>query len=720
MRPFPESDAPMFPFFPGDIVRYFAAICIFGLVVMPPGFVLGWSANLLGFRTKVPLFRLYTATALGISVPPILMYLCWSLGSLSAVWVLYGFFWTAFIVLLALRKLHLTDLFPPRTELFLATGWVVLVALIVLDLRIGAGVYINWASIDHSFRVSLIQAIRDTIVLPTSNPFFFPGHPVPFRYHYFWFMLAAFVQAIGGGFIGARDALFASIAWSGLAIVAVAALFLPGHEDTNIASWRRRTWLTAALMSITGLDLIPDGLISLFVSLSQHRLFIPFGDFEFWNGDGQVTSWLGSSIWVPNHVGGLVCGCTGVLLLLWAYRSPDRSSRISASLLAGCAFASAAGCSIYVVFVFLVALGALFVAGVLLRNKQLTIVLALSGVTAFIAALPYLHELRVAQGGTPFAVLRPRTFGPVFWFMHGTPSTLDAKGVLAMLLCLPLNYALELGFFAAIGRYKLRKMHLRKTQTASPDPRDRVLLFLLIAGMVIGSFLASVALPHNDLGWRAMLVPQFVLLLWAVEWSEDVALPAFSSRTLFKGVTGAVVALALIGLAGTVCDAAMLRFYAVAIDNNHGTSPNRDLSPGLGERTAELRTIYTEALKSLPASTLVQQQPAVLDAVQQGIYSSWASAERGREYGPSYGGDRSVYDQTEALLRPVFEQPVDSAYVSRVCAETHIGAIVVQDLDPAWHEPGSWIWSVPPVYFGKHARAFSCADILRSASTAAR
>ena len=704
----------MFPFFPGDIVRYLAAICLFWLVVMPPGFVLGWSTDLLGFRTKAPLFRLYIATALGISVPPILMYLCWSLGSLRAVWVLYGFIWAAFIVLLALRKLHLIDLCPPRIEFLLAAGWIVLAGLIVLDLRLGDGVYINWASIDHSFRTSLIQAIRNTNVLPTSNPFFFPGHPVPFRYHYFWFMLAAFVQVIGGGFIGARDALFASIAWSGLAIVAVAALFLQGHEDGGLALWRRRTWLAAALMSITGLDLIPDGLIALFVSLSQRRFFIPFGDFEFWNGDGQVTSWLGSCVWVPNHVGGLVCGCTGVLLLLWAYRCAERSNRISSSLLAGLAFASAAGCSIYVAFVFLVALAALFIAGVLLRNKNLMIALALAGFTAFIAALPYLHELTAAQGGTPFAVLRPRTFGPVFWFMHGTPSTLDAKGVLAMLLCLPLNYALELGFFAAIGLYKLRKMRRDR-----PDSTDRALLFLLIAGMLIGSFLASVALPHNDLGWRAMLVPQFVLLLWAVEWAENAALPAFSTRTLFRGVTGAILVLGLIGIAGTMCDAALLRFYAVAIDHHRGTSPNRDLSAGLGLRTAELRAIYTEAFMGLPASNLVQQEPAVLDAVQQGIYSSWASAARGREYGPSYGGDRAVYSQTEGLLRPIFEQPVDPAHVSRVCADSGIGAFVVQDLDPAWRLPDSWIWSVSPIYSGKHTRAFTCAEILRSSSTAA-
>ena len=564
-------------FFPGDIVRYLAAICLFWLVIIPPGFVAGWAANPFGFREKWPLFRLYAATALGISIAPILMYLCWRLGSLRMVWALYIIFWGAFAALLALRKVRLQDLIPPRTELLLAAGWIVLAGLMVLDLRTGGGVYINWASIDHSFRTSLIQAIRHTTTLPTSNPFFYPGHPVPFRYHYFWFMLAAFVEAVGGGFIGARDALFASIAWSGLAMVATVALFLPNDAKTTFAAWRRKSWIAAGLMSITGLDLIPVALLTLVFSAPRGRFYIPYGDFENWNSDGQVTSWLGSFVWVPNHVGGLVCGCTALLLLLWAWRSSDRRSRICGAILAGLAFASAAGCSIYVVFVFVVALAGLFAAALLKKNRGRLTILALTGVTAFVAALPYLQELRAAVGGTPFAVLRPRTFGPAFWFLHQTPSTLNLTGIAVMLLCLPLNYALELGFFAAIGLYKWKKM-----RAADAGEIDRVFLFLLVSGLFIGSFLASVALPHNDLGWRAMLVPQFILLLWAIEWADEELLPAWRSGALFRGATGKLAVLALIGMAGTVYDATLLRFYTVAIDQDRGTYGNPEVMPGLG------------------------------------------------------------------------------------------------------------------------------------------
>ena len=706
----------MLPFFSDDVAHYFAAICLFWLVIVPPGFVLGWSANLLGFRSRWPLFRLYAATAIGLSVFPVLMHLCWSLGSIRIVWALYGVFWAAFIVLLVLRKVRLADLCPPTAEFLFAAGWILLCGLIILDLRTSGGVYINWASGDHSFRTSVINAIRNSDVLPASNPFFNSGHPIPFRYHYFWFMLAAFVEAVGGGFIGPRDALFASIAWSGLALVAVASLFLLAQDEGSFAAWRRRTWLAAGLMSVTGLDLIPFSLITFIVSSALGRFFLPLADFESWNSNGQVTSWLGSCIWVPNHVGGLICGCTGVLLILSAYRSSGLSNRITASIAAGLAFASSAGCSVFVVFVFLVALTALFVAGAIRRNRRLLTVLTLSGMVAVIAALPYLLELNAEARGTPFAVFRPRTFIPAFWFINGTPSTLDARGTIVMLLCLPLNFGMELGFFLAVGFYKYKKARL-----GGYSRLDKVLVFLLISGMLIGSFLSSVALPQNDLGWRAMLVVQFVLLLWAVEWAQEVLQPALSAAgTRLRGAAAVAAMMGLIGVAGTAMDATMIRIYGLAIDHGRGKAVNPEVATSVGSRTAELRAIYTEALKNLPVSELVQENPLVPDPIQQGLYSTWASAARGREYGPSYGGDPAVYFRTEAELGSVFGKTANLESVANVCANTRIGAFVVQDFDPTWGVPDSWIWSVAPVYSGKHTRAFTCADILRSAGARTR
>jgi hypothetical protein len=706
----------MFPFFAGDVARYLAAICLFWLVIVPPGFVIGWVANPFGFREGRPLFRLYAATALGVSITPILIYLCWRLGSSRVVWLLYAVLWTAFAVLLLLRKLRLPDLIPPRAEFLLAAGWIALAGLLVLDLRIGDDVYFNWASLDHSFRISVIQSIRHTTTLPPSNPFFYPGHPVPFRYHYFWFMLAAFVQAVGGGLITARDALFASIVWCGLAIVAVFALFLPSAAETSTESsshqtWRRQTWIAAGLLSITGLDLLPDGLITLLTSQQHRRFYFPFGDFETWNADGQITSWLGSLIWVPNHVGGLVCGCTALLLLLWAWRTADPRGRISFALLSGLAFGSAAGCSIYVVFVFVLGLAAMFVAALLRKSWGRAIILALTGVTALIAALPYLAELRAAADGIPFAVLRLRSFGPAFWFVHQTPGALNTPGAAVLLLCLPLNFALELGFFAAIAFYKWKRRRIQATSETG-----RAMLYMLASGLFIGSFLASVTLSHNDLGWRAMLVPQFILLLWAVEWTEEALLPAWRSRTLFKGSTGFLVALAFIGIAGTVYDAVLLRFYSLAIDHNRAESGSPVLTTGVGERTAELRQIYIESLKSLPDTALVQESPMVPDATQQGIYSSWASAARGRLYGPFYGGDPALYARNEAALDPLFEQSATVAYAAQLCADPHFGAFVVQDFDPTWHQSNSWIWTTPPTFAGNRARAFTCAQILHTAS----
>jgi len=281
-----------------------------------------------------------------------------------------------------------------------------------------------------------------------------------------------------------------------------------------------------------------------------------------------------------------------------------------------------------------------------------------------------------------------------------------------MLLCLPLNYALELGFFAAVGFYKFKKM-----RRAGASQTDVVLTILLFSALLPASFLASVALDHNDLGWRVMLIAQFVLLLWAVEWVSDRLLSAVTlSRPRWHTATAGIVLLGMIGLAGTVCDALLLRFYSVAIDYGHGADENPVLGLSLGSRTAELRQIYTQVLKGLPASALVQEQPLIRDAIQQGLYSSWGSSARGRWDLPFDSANRALYLQTEGVIAPVFGQPVSLAYVSNVCLQTGIGAFVVQDFDPVWQHADSWIWAVQPLYSGKHTRAYSCTDITRSVS----
>src|SRR5207302_705983 len=97
-----------------------------------------------------------------------------------------------------------------------------------------------------------------------------------------------------------------------------------------------RPTLAIAMFFITGLDLI--------LTLFRVLCGLPVrGDMEWWSLE-QVTSWIDSILWVPHHVGGLVC-CLFGFLLVWLSQRASTIQRISCALFAGLSFASCLGLS---------------------------------------------------------------------------------------------------------------------------------------------------------------------------------------------------------------------------------------------------------------------------------------------------------------------------------------------------------------------------------------
>jgi hypothetical protein len=80
---------------------------------------------------------------------------------------------------------------------------------------------------------------------------------------------------------------------------------------------------------------------------------------------------------------------------------------------------------------------------------------------------------------------------------------------------LPLNYLLEFGLFFLIARYKWRQ------HRASGEPLSRGDLasaIMLTISILVCTFMRSSVIGCNDLGWRGMLIAEFVLLLlWAAD-----------------------------------------------------------------------------------------------------------------------------------------------------------------------------------------------------------
>ena len=92
---------------------------------------------------------------------------------------------------------------------------------------------------------------------------------------------------------------------------------------------------------------------------------------------------------------------------------------------------------------------------------------------------------------------------------------------LIMLAVLPINYLFELGFFFIAGIYWF-KIKGKETYRSNPFYLAEILLLAVV--LFIGSCLRSTLITTNDLGWRAWLPGQFILLIWGVDILESIGL----------------------------------------------------------------------------------------------------------------------------------------------------------------------------------------------------
>src|SRR5579883_1648331 len=83
-----------------DVIATIIAFCLYALFLFVPGYVVSWAFDLLDFRRQSLLLKCATATAVSCALSPIVAYLAWTFVSLTAVWIVFGLLWAAFIVVL--------------------------------------------------------------------------------------------------------------------------------------------------------------------------------------------------------------------------------------------------------------------------------------------------------------------------------------------------------------------------------------------------------------------------------------------------------------------------------------------------------------------------------------------------------------------------------------------------------------------------------------------
>jgi len=663
--------------------------------MLAPGYVAGWALDLFEFRQRRPILRLILAVPLSIAICPMLSYLLARFLE-PMLWAFYIVVFAACVLLLA-KEGRRAKLRSVSKYIWVALGlmavWGIAALGSMVDLEIGDKLYPPIVAFDHSVRTAMTVAVARHV--PPSNPFF-ANAAAPLRYHYLWLLFCSLPMKVLH--LSPRYVVYSGVVWCGLGLICTIALglkFLVGVQTCI----ERKTLLAVGLLCVTGLDILP----TLYLGLAERSWL---SDMEWWN-EAQITSWVASVLWVPHNVAALIA-CFVAFLLLRHQADANRRWATAPVIVAGMAFASAAGMSVYVTFTFVVAVG-FWLLALITRKEWLEIVMFVSaGAVALVWALSFLSGLRGPATGAAFVefALRPFTLGIDLAQQIGIHLRTPLAVNVANAILLPINYALELGFFLAVGGLRLRQL-VRGTVEASAN--ELAAWTLVMTSFLIGTFLRSSTLSSNDLGWRCFLPAQLILLLWGATMVHDWWFHGTASQPSPRPWTRGVLAtLLILGVLGTAYQVFMLRMFPVLFD--HGTITGESwLGPGrqFGKRAYALRSAYEVLDAQLPSSAVLQSNPSTQDPILHMLYSGHDAAAGNGECGTTFGGDPGICALRLEKLAGVFEFP-DGSNLDATCREYGIDAIVVEDSDPVWREKSSWIWSQHPVVANNYVRAFRC------------
>jgi hypothetical protein len=712
-----------------DILGSVRCVVAFVTILLAPGYCLAFACNLLGFRGRPLRERLAWGTAVSFAVMPIVAVEVAKCGSLTAVCWLAGLSTVGFLGILTREIWRQSPNLISRWGWWcagIAIVWVFLVVFELVDVAQGNHLYLSVTVMDNSLRSAFIDAVMRSGI-PPANPLFWPGHPVPMRYYYFWYGVTAVAAKMEAA--TARQAIIASAAWAGFGLAAVVTLycrhFLSPVSNGAVAVRRwPRVGMALALLAVTGLDITP--------ALFKFVAHLPTdGDMEWWSTE-SVSSWMDSVLWVPHHIAGLVC-CLFGFLLVWMSKGLRPIERSLCVLLAGVAFASAFGLSIWIPVAFaIVMFGWMLWVLVWERESRPRVPILLgAGLIAVLALLPFLQELRTVSppeitataggvqaadgsiAGEPPHLLRlgvRRIIDPdgllalplLVGFVQSHPRlTGPAVGLIARVLLLFPGYFVELGFYGLILIATLWAGYRSRL-----DESMRTALFLTAVTLLITTFVRSTVIENNDFGYRSVLIAQFFLLLLAVRWGEG----GFGEGK--RRWRHTAIAMLWIGVAGTVYQAAVLRLY-LPVEDGLGR-PN---VAGLSERAMALRVGFDAMDRSIPKNAVVQYntaQPSDYFRFAQMLQVKRQTAAGLPQCGVPFGGDASdcaaVEREVKRLFSPQTEvRGADSAVLARsICGGMGVGYLVATRWDEVWADRQSWVWTLSAVVDTGEVRVVSC------------
>ena len=677
------------------LVESLAATLLLGLFLLPPGYLVGRASNLFHFREASGSEKVLLSLVLSMAVTPVGAVL---LGRYFGLVVTVFLFLIAAVAATACSLLDLRK-GPDRSldrstkiALWLMAAWTLLALLSIVDWQNGNRLYVSAVIYDHSVRVPFVGAVlRDGV--PPHNPFFnLNGSPV-LRYYYFWYVVAALPGKLAS--LSPRACLNASIVWCGFALAATVPLFLK-HFLQDTSQLRRKSLAGILLLLVTGLDLLPY----LWITLRAH---IILADTEWWDPN-QVTSWIGSLLWVPHHVAALIACVTGLLLL--SQTGQSSAQRLWTIVLAALAFASGAGLSLYVTFTFVV-FCVLWMAVLLFqRQTQEFLNWLAASALALLFAAPYLHDLLTGTSGagTRFAVFALRDFPLAIDLLRMLGVQNGALLDFAKLPIIVLVYFLEFGFFFCVALLQFKRDLLGDAALSS----SRRAAWLLSAScLFVVTIFQSDTTGSNDLGFRGILPAQFILLLWAASFVYDLF--AKNPPPLAMLSRAALYTTLVIGLLSTGVQLVLLRGFAILVDVGKVKPMESYLQiSDLGRHTYSLRHGFSELDRRSGKGDIYQFAPDSRAAWLIRLYSGHPFAAGDESCGTTFGGDPSRCSEAMGSLIAPFRATFPPSEIEQTCSRFGVRLLVVTDQDPVWQDRTSWVWQINPIVANDVLRAFTC------------
>lgn len=671
-----------------DILSTLFGFLLFPLVLIAPGYVISWWLDMFDFRRRLLHSRLALSLLLSFAISPILFYLSSSLFSYFGTLIMV----IAFSLICVGMLLRDKPAFPSVRNkpviwvVAFACIWIVFALFSLVDIQLGDELYYSVAGFDHATRISIVDAMTRTGVPPV-NPSYYPGQPVKLSFlYFFWYILGGFIDFIGGSAVDARGAFFASAIWCGLGLMAAIAFYLRLRSKEKHWDVWALAFSGVGLLTVTGLDIFP-------AILAMSNLQAPIPDVEHWNE--QVAAWMSSLLWVPHHVAALVAGMVAVMLVL-SLQGQTRKRQFVLMAVAGSAFASAFGLSIWVTFVFVVFWGLWLIRNLFDKTDcPLAFPMMFAGGVALLLSAGFLAGIFSGLGSAPGAegglpiVFDVRAFIFVD-ILAGESSHLTQT--LLRLLFLPLNYFLEFGFYFFIPLiwFRQRRKELMPTQYL-------VEMFLLGSSFFVGTFLRSTLIENNDLGWRSWLPGQFILLIWGL----DVL--ASLKTDVPKRMQVNLIFLAIFGVLSTLLNVGLLRFEPILAGSEFGA------------RNLSARRAYATILQTLPSDIVVQYNPNSYVNRPAGLYGMRQSAISDRT---AYGISTEIFLERVATVGEIFSMDAVSTWqpVDDLCEQNFIDVLVIENTDPLWTSIDILKAERQPHYLDDSFAVFSCGSFAASPS----